>query len=179
MGEEILPGEVATSYEHIARETALTVDKVRTAMKHLKSTGEITTRIRPKYQVITVVKWNDYQNVPSTFPVKSQSNPSQVPVKSQQRKKVRREERKNVCVPHPTLPDCVAFFDEHGRSQEDAQRFFSYNNARGWKMGGQSVEDWKSAADMWINQKPDSKSTGAASDDGLDDFGKPKKERFQ
>ena len=61
-GITIKRGEFATSYEKIADTLKLTVGEVRTAIKHLKSTGEITTTIYSKFQVISIVNYSSYQD---------------------------------------------------------------------------------------------------------------------
>ena len=84
LSTEIQRGEVATSYASIAGETGLTVDQVRTAMIHLKRTGEITVKRHSTFQQITIVKYEDYQGSNSkTVPIISQSNPNQIPISSQ------------------------------------------------------------------------------------------------
>ena len=81
---EIQRGEVATSYATIASETGLTVDQVRTAMMHLKKTGEITVKRHSTFQQITIVKYGDYQGANSkNVPIISQSNPNHFPISSQ------------------------------------------------------------------------------------------------
>lgn len=184
MGEEIKPGEVPTSIEGIATGTNLSPMKVRTALKHLKLTGEITSRTRSKYQVITVVNWEKYQSVTSKLTGKQQADNRQITGKQQAdnntvRKKEYKKERKKeyVCVTHPTRGDTEAYFAGCGRSVEDAHKFFNYNEALGWKIGKTPIENWQSAADMWMKQKPD--SAPVQNDDGLDDFGRPRKREFQ
>lgn len=54
-------GKAVTSYEKLATALALSVQQIRTALMHLKSTGEITACQHAKYQVITVVNYNTYQ----------------------------------------------------------------------------------------------------------------------
>ena len=61
--EIIHRGEVATSLKTIGNSTGLTIQEVRTAILHLKSTGEITSRQRHKYQVISITNYCDYQDV--------------------------------------------------------------------------------------------------------------------
>ena len=61
-GKEIKRGQFVTSLPSLSKQTKLSIQQVRTALDHLKSTGEITDRIFPKYRVITVVKYNDYQD---------------------------------------------------------------------------------------------------------------------
>ena len=54
-------GQFATSIPKLQVELELTSNEVRTAIKHLKSTGEITVRSYSKFSVITVVKYDSYQ----------------------------------------------------------------------------------------------------------------------
>lgn len=55
-------GEFPTSYEKIGNTLNLSIQQVRTAINHLKSTGEITTKIYKKFQVITIVNYAYYQD---------------------------------------------------------------------------------------------------------------------
>lgn len=54
-------GQVATSYEALANALGLSVQNVRTAIAHLKSTGELTSKSYSKFQVLTIVSWDLYQ----------------------------------------------------------------------------------------------------------------------
>ena len=60
-GLTIEAGQFVTSLETLVKETHLSTQEVRTAIKHLISTGEITSKSHSKYRVITLVKWSDYQ----------------------------------------------------------------------------------------------------------------------
>lgn len=96
-GVSINRGQVATSYLTIARDTGLTVSQVRTAIRHLKMTGEVTGKIYPKFQVLTIVKYALYQDsVTGNRTGKSQASDKQVTGKPQQYKNIRMEERKNI-----------------------------------------------------------------------------------
>ena len=72
-GKDIPRGSFVSSYPRLADECDLTVNEVRTALKHLISTGEITVKAHSKYSVFTVVKYNDYQEVNSQSTDKSHS----------------------------------------------------------------------------------------------------------
>lgn len=77
MGEEIPKGSFASSYPHIARQTNLSVQKVRTAISHLISTRELTVKATPKFSIFTVVKWDEYQGanmVSNTIPTGDQQS---------------------------------------------------------------------------------------------------------
>lgn len=56
-------GQFITSLPKLAKETGLTVMQVRTALKHLKMTGELTDKIYSKFRIITVVGYDEYQQV--------------------------------------------------------------------------------------------------------------------
>lgn len=60
-GREIEAGQRGVSIAHLAEECGLTIRQTRTALDHLKSTGEVTCETTNKYTVITVVKWADFQ----------------------------------------------------------------------------------------------------------------------
>ena len=60
-GKPVNRGQFVTSLPSLAKQTSLSIQQVRTALDHLKSTGEITDKAYNKYRVITVVKYDDYQ----------------------------------------------------------------------------------------------------------------------
>lgn len=84
MKTKIKRGEMATSYKSISESVGITVSQTRTAIDHLKLTGEIAVKQYPKFQVISILNYNKYQDKPQG---KSQSSRSQAAVKSQQSKK--------------------------------------------------------------------------------------------
>ena len=55
-GKTIPRGSFISSIKNISFETALTENEVRCAIKHLKSTGEITSKSTNKYTVFTIKK---------------------------------------------------------------------------------------------------------------------------
>lgn len=55
-------GEFITSLETLANETGLTISQVRTALNHLKLTGEIASKPQGKCRIITVNNWCEYQD---------------------------------------------------------------------------------------------------------------------
>lgn len=61
MGVPIKRGQTVTSYHSISKATGSSMQSVRTAISHLKSTGEITITSYPKFSVITVQNYDKYQ----------------------------------------------------------------------------------------------------------------------
>ena len=54
-------GQFFTSLDHLSKETGLTIQEVRTALSHLESTNEITSKTTNRYTLITVVSFDSYQ----------------------------------------------------------------------------------------------------------------------
>lgn len=83
-GKVIPKGSFVTSIPHLSEETLLTVREVRTAIGHLKMTGELTVETTNKYSIITVNNYCLYQCTDtqngSQETVNSQSSDSQVTV---------------------------------------------------------------------------------------------------
>ena len=62
MGEVIHRGTVVTSINKLSLNSGLTERETRTALSHLKKTGEITVRATSKYSIITLNNYEKYQN---------------------------------------------------------------------------------------------------------------------
>jgi len=54
-------GQFITSLETLSVETHLSVQQVRTALRHLSSTGELTSKQQGRSRIITVNNWQNYQ----------------------------------------------------------------------------------------------------------------------
>jgi hypothetical protein len=59
---EIKRGQVLTSRKHLSEETGLTEQQIRTSIKKLQSTNEITITSTNKYTLITIEKYDFYQS---------------------------------------------------------------------------------------------------------------------
>ena len=73
-------GQYLTSISALTLETGLTISEVRTCLKKLQSTGEITLKTTSKYTLINIVKYRIYQ---TDLQMKSQTNDKQIANKSQ------------------------------------------------------------------------------------------------
>ena len=71
-GRTILRGQVLTSYDHLAQALKLTVQNVRTSIKKLEKTGEITIKSTNKFSLITIEKYSNFQS--SNFEINKQNN---------------------------------------------------------------------------------------------------------
>ena len=60
-GETIHAGQLLTGRERIAAQTGLSIQNVRTSLKRLESTREITSIKRVNYSIITITNWKSFQ----------------------------------------------------------------------------------------------------------------------
>lgn len=92
-GTTVPRGSFVSSLSKLSEETKLTENEVRTAIKHLKSTGEITSKAHNKFTVFTVKNYDAYQS-DNKQDDKETTNKSQ-PINNNRRKE-RKEEYKNI-----------------------------------------------------------------------------------
>ena len=60
-GYDIPRGSLVTSYASIAKALNISVKNARTAINHLKTTGEVATKAASKFSIITIVNWEKFQ----------------------------------------------------------------------------------------------------------------------
>ena len=104
-GTEVPRGSLVTSYNSLAKQTGLSVQNVRTAIKHLILTGEITSKQQAKFTVITVKNYDKYQldnRVTNNLLTENQQASNKLLTTIEEGKKVRREES-NINI--PSAPD--------------------------------------------------------------------------
>jgi hypothetical protein len=75
-GVPLSAGQFITGRKVLAQELDLTEAEIRTALKHLKMSNEITIKTTSQFSIITINKWNEYQqndqHLTSKEPTKNQ-----------------------------------------------------------------------------------------------------------
>ncbi len=61
MDKRLSAGQFVTSYKKLAEDLGFSVQQIRTALKKLESTGELTSKSTNKFSIITVMNWENYQ----------------------------------------------------------------------------------------------------------------------
>jgi hypothetical protein len=101
-GTHLDAGQCITSYPSIAHRNGISERQARTALAHLKSTGEVTVRTTGKFSVVTLANWAFYQSdedeatgrATGSASTRSQAN-DRLEVSIQEDKKKRRKEHKD------------------------------------------------------------------------------------
>lgn len=98
-GKEIPRGSFITSVKKLSIELDLTEDEVKTALKHLIKTGELTKQTTNKYTVITVSNYELYQDVTNQIPNKSTSIAKPLPTieEEKEREEIKKENKNTSC----------------------------------------------------------------------------------
>ena len=151
-GKHIPRGSFVSSFGKLAEETQLTVDEVRTAVKHLISTKEITKQAYSKFTVFTVNNYDAYQIIPSSLPTDSQTIPERFPTKEEYKeiknfnKEVPKGTKKKF--EPPSVDDVRTYCKERGNGI-DPEYFVDFYKAKDWMIGKNKMKDWKAAVRTW------------------------------
>ena len=65
-GVEIKRGSFLTSLDSLSTETGLSVQKIRTSLKRLKSTNELTSESNNQYRIITLNNYDKFNTLPTS-----------------------------------------------------------------------------------------------------------------
>jgi len=158
-GRKVGRGQRWTSIAHLASETGLTVKQVRAAIEKLQRTKELTSEGASNGTMITVCKYDSYQEIPKP---KGKQNGEPRAIQGQatgQTKGNKQEEEEGLeegkqekkgVPPPPTIDEVIAYFKEKGYTEASARKAYDYYQAsvtetkRHWSDGkGQPIKNWK------------------------------------
>lgn len=155
-------GQTLENLAGIADATGLSVRSVRTALKHLKSTGEVTEKLTRYGRLINVVNYAKYQDVPLLSDKESDKQTDNEVTRNRQgsdkevttleegkeRKNSKKERIESKTHTPPTIFEVREFFFNEGYDS-DPEDFYQYNEARKWKDKAGNIVDWKVKASDW------------------------------
>lgn len=154
-------GQTITSRWHLAKETWLSEQQVRTALQKLKTTNEVTSKTTSKYTVITLLNYSKYQDwnsdsnqhsnqqITNKQPTNNQqittnNNDNNVNNDNNENKKERGRKFKK-----PTLEELEAYRRENKLYYVDTEVFFNHYETNWRKVGKNKMKNWKSALSWW------------------------------
>ena len=164
MGEEIPRGSFASSYPQLAQQTGMSVQNVRTAINHLKLTGELTVKSQAKFSVFTVVKYNDYQDANIQLTDDQQATNRQLTTIVEKIEKVEKIDKKNIYgeYKHIRLTDAERdrLFNDYGEQETlEAIKFLDeYKQRKGYK-----CKDDNLTLRKWVFKAVEEEKAGRAS----------------
>ena len=164
-------GQAVTTVAQIAGENGLTTKQVRTALNHLKTSGEVAIKGQTKYSVITIKNYRKYQVYEASEVNKGQTegkqeaNKGQTKGKPSDNKKLRKREAKNIPPYNPPkgdgaqkrfVPPTVAEVSAYCLERDngiDPEAFVAYYEAAGWMRGKSKISDWRAAVRTWERKR--------------------------
>lgn len=135
-GIEIPRGSLVTSLPTLAAETGLSVQQIRTAEKHLKSTGEITVSLYPKFRIISIKNYCLYQDdnrqVNRQLTGNQQASNRQLTAIEESKKGRREEIKKRVSkdTPKETPEDIISQYDFSETMAAKLREWLKYKSER-------------------------------------------------
>ena len=156
-GKVIPRGSFVSSLPKLADETSMTIREVRTAISHLKLTGEVTCKTYPKYTVFTVKNYCEYQSSDI------QNDILTTTIEEKKEGKNNKKEDTNVSKKKfepPTVDDVRAYCQERNNSV-DPQTFVDFYSSKGWMVGKNHMKDWKAAVRTWEKSSRQSREAPA------------------
>jgi hypothetical protein len=159
-GKLIPRGSFVSSIPKLSQETALTVREIRTAISHLKSTGEVTCKTYSKYTVFTVKNYCLYQSsdTQNDRQVTGKRHSNDILTTTIEEKKevknIKKEEPKGSKKKfEPPSVEDVRTYCEERHNGIDAQSFVDFYTSKDWMVGKNRMKDWKAAVRTWERRK--------------------------
>lgn len=91
-GVKMKPGQFTTSLEKISFRTGVSIQSIRTVLKDLKSTQEVTHSTTSKYTMISITNWEKYQGANTVSNKRSTNDQQTTNKRSTTTKKIRKKE---------------------------------------------------------------------------------------
>lgn len=104
-------GSFITSLQSLSDDLNISVQSVRTALDHLISTGELTSKSYPHWRMITVIKYNEYQDANNLdnkqLTSNQQATNKQLTTIEEYKKNNNKKNNKNICSASDKLLDDI------------------------------------------------------------------------
>ena len=151
-------GSLISSYPKLADATSLTINETRTAISHLKSTGEITVKPYSNYSVITVCNYNLYQSDHTQEHSQTTDNPQTINGRlttieeRKNNKNIKKDIPKGISKESHFVPPTVDQVKEYCQSRSnnvDSNKFVDFYSSKGWMVGKTKMKDWKASVRTW------------------------------
>ena len=156
-GHEIEKGSFVTSVADIAARNGLTTQQVRSALKKLEKTGEISKKATNKNTLIIVLGYAKYQDL---IDAEQQTNNKQTTnaLYNKNEKNEKNEENihkretiketTDMFISAPSLDEIKRYISENSL-KTNAQDFYDYYEGNGWTVARAPLKNWKAMCRKW------------------------------
>lgn len=167
-GRTVKAGQFITSRRQLSLDLGLSERQIRTALEKLQATKELTVESTNAYTVITVTKWNIYQenNVRSVQEIDRLSD-QRATGERPHLNNVNNENISLCCALPPKLSQIRKYIKQQ-KLNVNPDIFFEHYTQNGWQtLRGKNVVDWKLQLRIWDKTektKPQKKHSSATYD---------------
>jgi len=147
-------GQFITSLPTMSEELGFSVRNIRTALEHLKSTGELTDKTTNKFRIITVINYDKYQNndrqtdkQPTGNRHSTDSQPT-ADKEYKEYKEYKNSSSKNKPTTEPPTKEEIKEFVKSHKLNVNVEKFIDYYSMTDWKRNG-NIINWKNALRYW------------------------------
>jgi hydroxymethylpyrimidine pyrophosphatase-like HAD family hydrolase len=147
-GIDISKGQFITSFGKISADTGISLQTIRTLLKKFEKTNEINIQTTNKYSVITICKYECYQQEdeqPNTQPTNKQQT-------TNKQLTTNKNDKNNKKFIIPTFNDVLGYCMQNNL-EVDCNKFINFYESKGWMVGKNKMKDWKAAIRTWAKPK--------------------------
>jgi hypothetical protein len=148
-GVKIKRGQILTGRKILHEKTNISEQTLRTCLRRLENTKEITIQSTNQFSIITICNYEIYQESKNGI-----NQPSNQPLTSDQpaiNHKQEYKELKNERMKMPPTLEMVKRYCEFRDNKIDPQYFLDQNTMKGWVYGKSRtpIKDWQAAIRTW------------------------------
>lgn len=152
-------GSFVTGRRQLSQELNISEQSIRTALKRLKSTNEITIKTTKNFSIISIVNYEKYQETNQEINhqlTNNQPTSNQHLTTIEEYKEIKN--KRSVCVENtqsltPTLSDIIAYGNSLGANSNYCERFYNHYESIGWvNANGIKIKNWKLTLNNWYKK---------------------------
>ena len=146
-GIEVKRGSFIATLKDISEDTGLSVQQTRTCIERLKSTQNVTSKTTNKFTILTVCKYDDYNNAlkKNNTNINTKSN-KQITNKNEKINKQKQPQK--ISFSESEIFDLKAFSDAFPDWSKEQKRYY-FDAASDYSNQGNKYINWKSAISNW------------------------------
>ena len=150
-GIDIERGQFISSLANISNATGISVQTIRTILKKLEKTNEIELKSTSQYTIVTICKYECYQdeNETSNKPITNNQQTTNKQLTTNKNEKKEKNER-SIFI-EPTYNEILEYCSGR-KNGVDVNKFLNFYSAKGWMVGKNKMIDWKACVRTW--EKP-------------------------
>lgn len=157
-GHKVKRGQFITSKSKLAIELGLDRKTITRALDVLEASGAIKKKTNKAFTIITVCKYNEYQNRDNVVRHVGDSkdmvtdnntdNNTDTIEERKERKNSLGKESQN----YPSFDEVKAYALDRGASEELALDFYEHYESNGWMVGKNPMKNWKASFNGWMRR---------------------------